>query len=183
VNLTAAATPEEAVDVLVTPSLSVEACWPHPFPPALVLDLGSGNGFPGVVAAAVWPQARVLLVERRRKKAEAIRACLERAGITNARVLDCDAREVPRIEPGAVGAVDLVTIRAVGELGKTTRIAAALVGPSGRIVHWKSTDLSEVERAEGARVAAAAGFAVLPELEMPGGRGRLVVYERPGDVA
>ncbi len=180
-NLTAAQGPDEAVEILVQPSLGVEQSWPHDVPPGLVLDVGSGNGFPGVVAALLWPDARVLLVERRGKKAAAIRACLEKAGISNARVLACDVREVPREEPGAVGAVDLVTVRAVGELGKTTRMAAPLVAPGGRIVHWKASDLDDRERDEGARVAAAAGFDVLPEIDLAHGRGRLVIYAHPED--
>ena len=35
-----------------------------------VLDIGSGNGFPGFVFAALYPETPVILCERNRKRAE-----------------------------------------------------------------------------------------------------------------
>ncbi|MFH1811966.1 MAG: RsmG family class I SAM-dependent methyltransferase [Pseudomonadota bacterium] len=43
-------------------------------PPSLVADLGSGNGLPGVAAAALWPDTRVVLVESVAKKCSFLRA-------------------------------------------------------------------------------------------------------------
>jgi 16S rRNA (guanine527-N7)-methyltransferase len=175
-NLTAARDAEQALAVLVEPSLVVARAWPEASPPSRVLDLGSGNGFPGVVAAALWPAASVWLVERRGKKARAIRACLEDAAFPRVEVLACDAREVPRLLPDLPGTIDLVTVRAVGALEATTRMAAVLLAPGGRVVHWKAADLGDGERRDGARAARALGLGVLPEIVHAAGR--LVPYGR-----
>jgi 16S rRNA (guanine527-N7)-methyltransferase len=180
-NLTAATDFESAVEVLVRPSLSVRRAWNRPEPPRLALDVGSGNGFPGVAVAVLWPETPAFLVERRRKKAHAIADCLTRAGIRNAEALAFDVRDLPRTQPDLPGLVDLVTVRAVGALAPTTRITAGLLAPGGRLVHWKSVDLDDAERQEGARAARALDLVCLDEIERGSGSGRLVVYERPGD--
>lgn len=178
-NLTAFRDPEPAFDALVLGSLAVRAAWTRSTPPGLALDIGSGNGFPGVAVAVLWPGCAVLLVERRAKKARAIEACLGACGIANAQARACDVRELARLEPTVVGAVDLATARAVGPLGRTTRLAGALLAPGGRIVHWKAAALDAGEREEGARVAGAMDLECLAEIERPQGEGRLVIYERP----
>ena len=179
-NLTAARDAEQMLSVLVLPSLGVQAAWPGDAPPpARVLDIGSGNGFPGVAAAISWPQAEVCLVERRRKKARAIGSCLATAGIANARALGCDAREVKNRRPDLMGAVDLVTVRAVGPLPETTELAVPFLAPGGRVVHWKGENLGAEERDEGARTARAHGLTVADPVPQPDGRGVFIVYTRP----
>jgi 16S rRNA (guanine527-N7)-methyltransferase len=180
-NLTAARDADAALKVLLGPSLAVQAAWPPDRPPVFALDLGSGNGFPGVVVAARWPTARVLLVERRAKKANAIADCADRAGMRNVEVLALDARELPRQRPDLAGALDLVTVRAVGPLGRATRMAAGLIAPGGRVIHWKTQDLDAAERDEGARVARAAGLVVLADVPGTAPGSVLVPYERPGE--
>jgi 16S rRNA G527 N7-methylase RsmG len=182
VNLTGAKTPEDALDTLAVPSLVVGAAWPEGGAPRLAVDLGSGNGLPGVAVALAWPSCRVLLVERRAKKARAVEACLAAAGIRNATTAACDGRELLRERPEVRGAADLVTVRAVGSLAETTRMAAPWLAPGGRVVHWKAFDLDGAERAEGERAARAEGLAPLPDRAFEPGRpgpGRLVLYERP----
>ena len=59
VNVTAATDADDALRILVAPSLCVERAWPpERWPPALALDLGSGNGFPGVGIAVRWDVCR-----------------------------------------------------------------------------------------------------------------------------
>ena len=181
INLTAARDVEQILDVLLVPSVGVHAAWTGVQPPRRVLDIGSGNGFPGVAAAVLWPAADVLLVERRAKKARAITGCLEAAGITNAHALDCDAREVKARRPDAMGRMDLVTVRAVGALAETTALAAPFLAPGGCVVHWKGDRLGDDERAEGARAARSLGLEVRDEIAQPDGRGVFVVYARPAE--
>jgi 16S rRNA (guanine527-N7)-methyltransferase len=182
-NLTAARSLEEAAEVLAVTALVVVRAWDGPTPPRRAVDLGSGNGFPGVAVAVAWPDCRVLLVERRAKKARAIESCLRTAGIRNAEPVACDGRELLREVPDVAGRVDLVTARAVGTLEEVTRIAAPWLAPGGRIVHWKGESLDEAERAAGRAAALAAGLS--PPLEIafgppPPGPARLVIVERPG---
>jgi 16S rRNA (guanine527-N7)-methyltransferase len=181
-NLTAAETLAEAVDVLGLSSLAVRAAWPADRePPRRVVDLGTGNGFPGVVAALLWPGARVLLVERRAKKAAAVAACCARAGVANAEAVPCDGRELLRERPEVREGVDLVTARAVGTLEETIRIAAPWLVPGGVVAQWKGVNLTEDERSAGSLAAARAGLGALRErrFPVPPGPACLVLCSRP----
>lgn len=64
VNLTGARTPEERVQTLVAPVLAALA-WVRP---GLLLDVGSGNGSPGLVLALLRPELPVTLLEPRTKR-------------------------------------------------------------------------------------------------------------------
>jgi 16S rRNA (guanine527-N7)-methyltransferase len=181
VNLTSARTLADAVAYLALSALAVTRAWDGPPPtPGVVVDLGTGNGLPGVAAALAWPEARVLLVERRAKKARAVDACLARVGIVNAETVACDGRELSREKPQVVGAVDLVTVRAVGRLDEAATMAAPWLAPGGRIAHWKGAGLDAPEREAGDRAAGRAGLSVLPDLTFmdDAGPARLVRYER-----
>ena len=156
--------------------MAIVRAWGEGPAPATCLDLGSGNGFPGVIVALAWPSARVVLLERRRKKARAIQACLEAAGLAGrAEALALDARELKRERPELVGACDLVTVRAVGPLDATTRLAAPLLAPGGRVVHFKPTAPSPEERRAGDAAARSLGLDVRATVRSVEG-GRLVIY-------
>jgi 16S rRNA (guanine527-N7)-methyltransferase len=181
INLTGAKSLAEAVEVLGVPSLALGRAWARAQPPALVIDLGSGNGLPGVVAALAWPGARVLLVERRGKKSRAIAACCAQVALTNTRSVACDGRELLRERPEVKGAADLVLARGVGTLEEVVRMAAPWVARGGRIVQWKGATLDEAERRAGERGARGGNLKVLPDVTFDPptpGPGRLVVYER-----
>ncbi len=183
INLTAAQTTEQAHEILVVPSLGVAVAWDLVDPPRVAVDLGSGNGFPGVAVATLWPGCRVVLVERRQKKARAIAACLLEAGIDNARAIGCDAREIKNEAPDLLRGADLVTVRAVGSLADATALAAPLLADGGRLVHWKRATVTAAERQAGAAAARHAGLDVLPDIAQPVAEGILIVYARPGGAA
>lgn len=181
VNLTGAKTLEAAVEALGVPSLALGRAWTRAAPPRLVVDLGSGNGLPGVVAALAWPEARVLLVERRGKKARAIAACCAEVGLANTRSVACDGRELLRERPEVKGAVDLLLARGVGTLEEVVRMASPWIAKGGRVVQWKAQDLEDAERRAGERGARGGNLKTLPDLTFSPptpGPGRLVIYER-----
>lgn len=180
VNLTGARTLDAAVDVLALSALAVTRAWASEQPPSRIVDLGTGNGLPGVAAALAWPDAHVLLVERRGKKAAAVAACLARVGVENAEALSLDARDLLRQRPDLSGTIDLVTVRAVGPLAETVRVAAPWLASGGRIAHWKGSRLDDGERQDGKRAAAAAGLRLLDELTFAdeAGPARLLRYAR-----
>ncbi len=176
-NLSAARTVDDVLRILLAPSLPLGTAWgDEQRPPRRVMDVGSGNGFPGVVAAALWPQAQVLLVERRERKAEALAAAA--AGWPALEVLGMDARDIPARMPQLRARADLITFRAVGPLAECNRIAGRLLAPLGRVVHWKPMDLLESERGAGASAASEFCLRTLPDIvPPPPGTGRLVIYE------
>ena len=144
-QLTASRDIPDILRVLVAPSLAMYRAWRGDAPPQQVIDLGSGNGFPGVAAAALWPTAHVHLVERRQRKAEALVELGEPVFGERVHVHACDVRELPARAPHLVGAADLITVRAVGPLADTTRWVARYAAPGARIVHWKSKGISPEE--------------------------------------
>lgn len=181
VNLTAATDLAAAVDVLGVPSLALGRALPAAHPVRLVIDLGSGNGMPGVVAAIALPHAHLILVERRAKKAKAALDCARAVGLANVEILAADGREVLHQRRDLARAADLVTARGVGTLADVTTMAAPWLARGGRLVHWKSADLADDERAAGLKVARQAGLTALPDLVFDPprpGPGRLVIYER-----
>ncbi len=177
VNLTGAAGPAAAQDILLTPSLAVSLAWDRDEAPTTAVDIGSGNGFPGVVVAALWRTCRVTLVERRGKKARAIGECLAAAGFDNAEAVACDARELKNERPALMDASDLVTVRAVGSLALGTRLAGPLLAPGGMVVHWKRQNQVITEGPEAAEVAEHFDLHRLPDVAH-GDDGVLVRYQR-----
>ncbi len=177
INLTGAKTLAAAIDVLAIDALPLAAAWGGGAPPRRIVDLGTGNGLPGVAAALFWPDAETVLVERREKKARAVERCLARAGLSRIVVVACDGRELVAKRPGIAGTVDLVTVRAVGDLAPTTREAAPWLSRRGRIVHWKAGALDPAELAAGREAARALGLRPLPDVEftLPSGAARRLV--------
>ena len=99
-----------------------------PSKPGMVLDIGSGAGFPGLVIKVLRPDCRVILVEVNRRRANFLRHAR--------RVLQLEGLEIleDRIErvTGVLGTtVDVVTSRAVMAPRTVVNYAAALLRPGG----------------------------------------------------
>ena len=82
-NLSAVLKAERAADVhyadCVRAARQVE-------PAEAVTDVGSGAGFPGLVWAVLWPDARFVLVEAARKRCSFLQECVRQLGLTNVAV-------------------------------------------------------------------------------------------------
>jgi 16S rRNA (guanine527-N7)-methyltransferase len=168
----------EALDVHVADSLSgLEV--PAVRAARRIADLGAGAGFPGLVLAAVLPDATVSLVESVGRKCAWLERAIEAMGITNAAVVNARAEAWP----AGIGAHDLVTARALAPLSVLAEYAAPLLAEGGRLVGWKGRrDASE--EAAGATAATQLGLeaeAVLRVQPFPSARDRhLYVYLKVG---
>ena len=130
VNLTGARSPAERVDLLVAPVLPARA-----FPePGTLLDIGSGNGSPGLVLALLRPDLDVTLLEPRTRRWAFLRDAVRRAGGPAVRVL----RGRHHDHPGPP--VRTVTIRA---LALPLPEIAPLVEPGGRLLVFGGAPLLE----------------------------------------
>lgn len=120
VNLTAARTPAARFDLLVRP---IAALAPR-LAPGTLLDIGSGNGSPGLVLAALRPDLRVTLLEPRTKRWAFLREASRAIGVA-ADVLRCRHDGYPG------PAAETVTVRAL-------RLPASelvpLVAPGGTLL-------------------------------------------------
>jgi len=76
---------------------------------AVVLDVGSGGGFPMIPIAAERPDIRAYLVERSSKKAAFLNHIKHLLGLENVEVINEDYRRI-----WLPGKVDVITARAVG---------------------------------------------------------------------
>ena len=123
-NLTGARTPEAFLGRLVRPSLALLRWMPEA---GTLLDVGSGNGVPGVPLLLARPALSGVLVERRQKRAEFLRHLVRRLGL-NARVLAADIEQVP-----PVGA-DVFVARAVAEEARLLGWARRHLRAGGRAV-------------------------------------------------
>ena len=57
-------------------------------------DLGSGNGFPGLIMALLAPDKKIVLVDRNRKKVEFLKGCVLRLELKNVQVWHSQIEEL-----------------------------------------------------------------------------------------
>lgn len=114
--------------------------------PAHALDLGTGNGFPGVCVASLHPHASVVLMDRTGKKVRAVGSCLVTAKMDQVETLHLDAQQAPALRKDLRHAFDLVTARAVGKPEVMAELADPLLRPGGHLVLWLDVDADAPER-------------------------------------
>jgi len=119
VNLTGARTPADRVALLVEAVLSAAA---YALPGRLI-DVGSGNGSPGLVLALVRPELSVVLLEPRQRRWSFLREACRAAGRPDVDVLRA------RHDQYAGPAATTVTLRG---LDLSLSALAPLVAPGGR---------------------------------------------------
>ena len=143
INLTAVRDREQAVVLHVLDSLAFARTGLHP---RHALDLGTGNGFPGVAIASLHPGASVVLMDRTGKKVRAIGGCLVTARLDGVETLNLDAEQAPGLRRDLRHAFDLVTARAVGTPERLAELADPLTRPGGHLVLWLDADAAAPER-------------------------------------
>ncbi|MGY4644399.1 16S rRNA (guanine(527)-N(7))-methyltransferase RsmG [Cellulomonas sp. URHB0016] len=97
-----------------------------------IIDLGSGAGLPGIVVAAMRPEAEVVLLEPMERRTDWLTEVAHELGLRNVTVRRGRAQDV---EGDLVA--DVVTARAVASLDKLYRWAFPLLRPGGTLVALK----------------------------------------------
>ncbi len=115
---------------------------------AVIADIGSGAGFPGVALAIARPDAAVRLIESQRRKCEFLESVCVDAEIENASVVWARAEEW---REGLAGN-DAVAARAVAAQPVVLEYAAPLLRLGGTLVDWRGR---RVEGEEDAALRAA----------------------------
>jgi 16S rRNA (guanine527-N7)-methyltransferase len=107
------------------------ACGPAP---AHFTDLGTGGGEPGLVLAALWPEAEAALIESSARRCEALRTWILQLGLGDrVAVLEGRADSWAR-NPTRRETFDLVTARSFARPAITAEIASGLVRIGGIVV-------------------------------------------------
>lgn len=147
VNLTAARSVEERITTLIAPVASMAPT----LVPGRLLDIGSGNGSPGLVLALLRPDLESTLLEPRTKRwvflREAARACGR--GDVDIRPVRHDGYDGP--------AATNVTIRA---LALPFASLEPLVAPGGQLLVWGETPSGAPVRLKHHREATIGGFRI-----------------------
>lgn len=76
-----------------------------------IIDVGSGNGCPGIVISLLLPTKEVYLVESKQKKAAFLKKCIKELSL-NTKVIE------DRIEKTVIPKTDCITARAVTDLSQ-----------------------------------------------------------------
>jgi 16S rRNA (guanine527-N7)-methyltransferase len=153
INLTAITDPAAIVTYHFLDSLAcLLAVPPDQRGAAMLIDVGSGGGFPGIPLAIALPGWQVTLLEATGKKVRFLEAAVRVLELGNARVLQGRAEEVAHLVAYR-GRYDIATARAVAALPTLLEYCAPFVRPGGLLVLPKKGDVAE-ELAAGRRAAA-----------------------------
>lgn len=127
-----------------------------PFVPheSIVCDLGSGAGLPGVVVAIALPDVRVLLCERREKRAALLELVVQELGLRNAQVVAGPVEELGL-------QVDACLARAFAPLPEAWAVARGILRPGGRFVYFAGAAAAEPQIPPGAGLEAVVRTPVL----------------------
>ncbi len=141
-NLTAIHDPREMVSRHFVDALGPFASPRCPVPKAdalRVIDIGSGNGVPGLVLAIAFPSWRVALLESNQKKSEFLGRAASAVGVENVEILHGRAELLGR-EAGRREAYDLAVARALAILPTTLELSLPFVAPGGWLLAYKGHD-------------------------------------------
>lgn len=112
-------------------------------PSAVVYDIGSGAGLPGLAIAIVRPDLEIVLIEPLKRRVDFLEEAVSVLELSRVRVQRARAEEL-----GPVRA-DVVTARAVAPLSRLAQWCLPLVRPGGELLALKGTQASaEVATAE-----------------------------------
>jgi 16S rRNA (guanine527-N7)-methyltransferase len=108
----------------------------------LLVDLGSGNGYPGLPMAIARPELRIVLVESSSKKAEFLRRAIQACRLARAGVLE---RQIQRAaDLGDLEPIDVLAVRAVGGWERILPRLVSRLSSSGRVLLWAGADVERV---------------------------------------
>lgn len=116
-----------------------------------IVDIGSGGGFPGLVAAAVFDEVPVTLIEPHKKRATLLRELATQMALTNVTVLAERAEESGRTDLRETAS--LVTARAVAKLPALLEYCAPLLRDGGLAALPKGSSVDEDVASSGTAAA------------------------------
>ncbi len=100
-----------------------------------LLDFGTGGGLPGIPLAIVFPDARVTLLDSKKKKIAAVTEAAETLGLENCAFSDQRIEDI-----AARSSFDIIVSRSVKIEPAYKPILLKLLKPEGKIVLYKSPD-------------------------------------------
>lgn len=154
-NLTAIKDEETAWRRLITDSLTLLPGLEMLEPGALVIDVGTGGGVPGMPLAIARPDLSFTLLDATGKKVAFLQSCVQALGLSNVRAIQGRA-EVLGHEPDHRQRYDVATVRAVGKVAEIAEYCLPLVKLGGRMLAMKGA-AAEAELADAGDALAVLG--------------------------
>jgi 16S rRNA (guanine527-N7)-methyltransferase len=108
----------------------------------MLLDLGTGGGFPLLPLAITMPNAQLVGLDAVRKKVTAVNAMAASLELKNVEVVCGRAEDFAR-HPDVRAKFDIVTARAVAPLNVLLEYAVPFLKVGGVAVFWKSTHIAD----------------------------------------
>lgn len=109
-------------------------------PPAHVLDLGTGGGFPGIPIKIAMPELHMTLLDSRRMKARFLEEVVGVLGLQNLQVVNGRAE---KLAANPAAQFDFIVARAVTDLETLWTWSQPLLKKSGSLLAQKGGDLGE----------------------------------------
>ena len=136
INLTAIREPADIIRKHFLDSLTCTFAWREMEPPASLIDIGTGAGFPGIPLKILMPGLRLTLVESIGKKADFCRHIVDTLQLENVEVITARAEEVGAQDTHRE-MYDAATARAVAQLNILAEYLLPLVRVGGFAIAQK----------------------------------------------
>jgi 16S rRNA (guanine527-N7)-methyltransferase len=96
-----------------------------------IYDLGSGNGFPGIIFAILFPKVKVIMVDTDQRKCEFLKHCVAALNLKNAAVQNLPLESLPP------NSVQYCMARGLANISKSILSARRIVPVGGVFYHLK----------------------------------------------
>lgn len=100
----------------------------------MLYDIGSGNGFPGLVYAILFPDQKITLVDSDERKSEFLKHIASACHLLNVSVL------TKTVESFAAGSIEQAICRGFSPLPKALLMLRKIVPKGGAVFHLKSEE-------------------------------------------
>lgn len=102
----------------------------------ILLDVGSGAGFPGIPLKILYPELKLFLLDASEKKASFLHYLIGLIKLKNVRVLNLRLESLDR-EKQYVGRFDLVVTRGFGKISHLLQSCKSLLKPTGKVLIFR----------------------------------------------
>ncbi len=164
-NLTAITTPDEVITKHFIDSLSVAQAIPENA--KLLIDIGSGAGFPGIPLKIALPHLHVTLLESVGKKTAFHKHIIKELNLKDIVAVHARAEELG-VNHAYRESYDVVTARAVARLQTLAEYALPLLKIGGTLIAQKITSEAEIEDARNALETLGGEIETIVPIEIPG---------------